>query len=338
MLLIGSQAMKTYFEDYREPRDTDIIATYDEFNQWVKNRKANENDIVRCVPLSGNKFHVRTKDGWNYEFEIAWEGSSAAMLLNQYQMGDDQALHIPMLYDLLMLKESHKYLKNNPHFLKTMGDIQMMRQELQISSVMEGIGKWELEFFRKREEETYTYKHPKLDVSKGEFFTDDVPYIYDHDSIHLTQALMSKTVSIPCPDGIEGCCVYHCQYTPTPAYSFYMQDGAQVMTDKEKFFSVSNQIRLYGVYEESCVLALERSQIPYGLGKEGGPTPRKSFLYALEKVCTSITSGWFRSYAWESYDKVIEIYEHLGEDDYIKRFEQNQHLLKPFEGAYGKKT
>ena len=330
MLLVGSQAMKHHFPDYREPKDTDYICTFEEFQKWVKARKEVEGDIVRCVPLSGDKFHVRTKDGWNYEFEIAWPGSSGYSLLEMFDAVDKyEVCSKEWLY---ALKMSHRYLKNNPHFLKTMQDIHFLRSEL-IPAVQNTVvnNPW----FRQREEETYTYKHPKLDVSKGEFFTDDVPYIYDHDTIHLTQALMGKTVSIPCPDGIEGCCVYHCQYTPTPAYSFYMQDGAQVMTDKEKFFSVSEKVRLYGVYEESCVLALERSQIPYGLGKEGGPTPRRSFLYALEKVCTSITSGWFREYAWENYEKVVALYESLGENNYIERFQKNQHLLKPFkEGVY----
>jgi len=54
------------------------------------------------------------------------------------------------------------------------------------------------------------------------------------------------------------------------------------------------------------------------------------FEMALMKVCTSITSGWFREYAWENYQKVLDLYDSLGEDDYVKRFEQNAHLLKPF--------
>ena len=51
---------------------------------------------------------------------------------------------------------------------------------------------------------------------------------------------------------------------------------------------------------------------------------------ALMKVCTSITSGWFREYAWENYDKVLDLYNELGEDDYVQRFQRNAHLLKPF--------
>ncbi len=70
--------------------------------------------------------------------------------------------------------------------------------------------------------------------------------------------------------------------------------------------------RLYGVLEEAYVLALERSQIPFA----GKVTPRQSFDIAIEKVCTSITSGWFREFAWENYDKVVELYR----DDYVEKF------------------
>ena len=122
--------------------------------------------------------------------------------------------------------------------------------------------------------------------------------------------------------------VFHQKRVYVPAYTKYMKDGAQVMTSKDKFFAANEFVRLLGVYEESCVLALERSQIPHDFK----PSPRYSFELALMKVCTSITSGWFREYAWENYDKVLDLYNELGEDDYVQRFKRNQHLLKPFKG------
>lgn len=316
MLIIGSQAMKHWglLPEGQEPRDTDIICTFEEFKAESARIKTEEG-ITRCVPLSDKKFHVRNAAGWNYEFEIAWPGSSGDDLLKIF--------HCPVEYApphvLYALKMSHRYLKNSPHFLKTMRDIQMLRKELTDEELRITDGSW----FKKREAETYVYKHPKLDVSKQDFFAGDgVNYVYDHDSLHEAVALLNQLHYNSATDTTYN--------EPRPAYTFYMKDGAAVMTDKEKFFAVEDKIRLYGVYEEACVLALERSQIPHGLGKEGGPTPRWSFEMALMKVCTSITSGWFREFAWENYDKVLDLYEQLGDDDYIKRFEQNKHLLKPF--------
>lgn len=308
MLLIGSRALvanNPELEGVRRTLDWDFICTLDQFKAWHKANKAN---LQFAVPTQGGKYyHARDKDGMNYEFELAWPGTSAEILLNGYR-GDPIASN----FDLLLIKESHKYKRNSPHFLKTMSDIKFLREKLGHLGRLY-IGKdWEL--FKLRESESYDYAHPKLNVSSKEFFTGDgVNYVYDHDSIHLAVALIDKR-------------------DPRPAYTFYMKDGSEVMTSKEKFFACPEVTRIYGVYEESCVLALERSQIPHGLGKEGGPSARWSFEMALMKVCTSITSGWFREYAWENYQKVLDLYNELGENDYIERFNNNQHLLKPYTG------
>ena len=319
MLVIGSQAMNHHFPDV-VPNDTDIIGTMDEFRVW--SRSFDKGDIVLCKPLSTTKMHVRTKSGWNYEFEIAGAGDTNERLLDRYSPGGGHSLHAP-LEVLLMLKLSHRYRRNSPHFLKTMRDIQKLR-----AAGVE-LDDWLKEVLAQREAETYTYAHPKLDVSKAAFFDGDgVPYIYDHDSLHLTVAMTESTRRCAGPSVVGKSVSYYETYT-IPAYTFYMADGAAVMTSKKKFFDMPERIRLYGVYEESCVLALERSQIPFPEA-----SPRKSFEYALMKVCTSITSGWFREFAWENYDKVLDIYEKEGEDGYLKRFNANKHLLKPYEGSY----
>lgn len=299
MLVIGSRALVHHFPNLdRVPNDWDFICTFEEFQKWSK---VNKSTIQHCVPLSGDKFHVRDEAGTNFEFEIAWPGSSGEWLL-MYAMG--KGIGCVDVYatpaTLLALKLSHKYLKDSPHFLKTMRDIQLLRGlGVELTYLLE-------DWLPHRELETYTYKHPKLDVTKGEFFAGDgVQYVYDHDSLHMTVALT--------PDR---------QGSMVPAYTFYA-DGA-VWSSKELFFKVPEQIRLYGVYEEACVLALERSQIPYP-----NTTPRKSFEMALMKVATSITSGWFREWAYNHHDDVMALYEQLGEDDYLQRFKRNAHMLKP---------
>lgn len=44
---------------------------------------------------------------------------------------------------------------------------------------------------------------------------------------------------------------------------------------------------------------------------------RKAFDTALEKVCTSITSGWFRKFAYDNYDEVASLYS----NEYVYRFQ-----------------
>lgn len=317
MLLIGSRALvrnNPELESQRKCVDWDFICTLDQFRQWHRHHKGR---LQFAVPTQGGKYyHARDKDGMNYEFELAWPGTSAAMLLAEYGADNWQIPVTVSNVHLLAIKESHKYKRNSPHFLKTMQDIHFLRFKVEPDWQAD---EFTLEFFAVREKESYDYAHPKLNVTSGEFFTGDgVNYIYDHDSIHETQALLWSD---------NGDTEW-----PRPAYTFYMKDGSEVMTSKEKFFSVEERIRLYGVYEESCVLALERSQIPHGLGKEGGPSARWSFEMALMKVCTSITSGWFREYAWENYQKVLDLYEEQGENGYIENFNSLKQLLKPYKG------
>lgn len=331
MLLIGSRALlrnNPELESQRKCVDWDFICTIEQFTAWHKANKAN---LQFAVPTQqGKYYHARDKDGMNYEFELAWPGTSAELFLERgaYDAKSvDSELKTAINEDLLLIKLSHRYKRNSPHFLKTMSDIKFLRDKLESDEDAFSGEEWlalkcNADLFKLREAESYDYAHPKLNVRSKEFFTGDgVNYVYDHDSIHLAVALMTDFWQNPA------------QRTNRPAYTGYMKDGSEVMTSKEKFFSVEEKIRLYGVYEESCVLALERSQVPHGLGKEGGPSARWSFEMALMKVCTSITSGWFREYAWENYDKVMALYNELGEDDYIERFKRNGALLRPYVAA-----
>lgn len=307
MLIIGSHAaIFNKIHNGEEPRDTDVIGTFSELQSLIKELKK---DALRethaagvglqiCAPIDASHWHIRDHNGWNYEFEIAWPGSSGELLL-KLEGNEEGREGFASKEACLALKLSHRFKKDSPHFLKTMRDVQAYKAAgIVLTPELENL------WLPQREAETYTYNHPKLDVSKGEFFSGDgVRYVYDHDTIHEAVSLFHE-----------------------PAYKNYMQDGAQVMTDADKFFSCSTDIRLFGVYEEACVLALERSQIPFDFK----PDPRYSFELALMKVCTSITSGWFRWYAWENYDKIIELYEELGEGDYVERFKRNKHLLRPF--------
>lgn len=327
MLIVGSKALIKNNPDVssfgRIAKDMDYICTLEQYLDWYE---CNKNTIRFSMPVSGGKyFHAQDKTGFNYEFEIAWEGTSAWDLLAAYnclEVGFEPEFAINS--DLYLIKMCHRFKKNSPHFKKTMEDILFLRGvlgEVDCKLWME----YNKTLVDKRESESYTYSHPKLNVSSKDFFNGDgVNYIYDHDSIHLAVALITSNYELD-HDGYS--IIELREPKKSPAYTFYMKDGSEVMTSKEKFMSQPEHIRLYGVYEESCVLALERSQIPHGLGKDGGPTPRWSFEKALEKVCTSITSGWFREYAWENYHKVMDLYEEMGEDDYVKRFESNQHLL-----------
>lgn len=308
MILVGSRALEMQLKRqdkklYRPCVDLDYLCTEKEWQ--VQSVIHAHDELVELVERTGNKGHVKMVAGAHIEFDIAQPGDSTDLLI-QYCKANPQSLFlnngdfVAPVDVLYLLKMSHRYKKNSPHFFKTMNDIHFMRSlGAKIPPELE-------EVFKLREKETYNYSHPNLDVKSKDFFKgDEVPYVYDHDTIHEAVAVLG-----------------------VPAYKSYMKDDSEVMTSKEKFFEQENHIRLLGVYEESCVLALERSQIPFNFEVPA----RQSFIMALSKVCTSITSGWFREYAYENFHVVMKFYESMGETDYIERFKANNHMVKPFQG------
>ena len=300
MILIGSKALEFHISPEREINDTDIVGTYDEVMEYVKTTKP----VVFYPFNSGRKMYMKYRDGSVVEADIAWHGSVEEALM-KFLMADggtmygrDLDMYVPSLDALYMLKLSHRYLKDSPYFLKTMRDIQLMRKH------GAKIQPQHKAFYYQRKRDTYVYSLPKLNVTKDAFFDEvatGVKYTYDHDSLHLAMKHLDK-----------------------PAYQYY--SGGEVWSSQEKFFAQTQEVRLFGVYEEATVLALERSLIPFPSGK----TPKQAFDVALMKLCSSISSGWFRAFAWNNYDSVQAMYN----DGYVEKFEAalKAGLVKPNKG------
>jgi hypothetical protein len=309
IVLIGSTALNYHLNlqkiPGRIPKDIDFIAEVSDLQNICKNAD-------NAVPFDGGKKFLIKKlvlgQHLIYEAELALKDSTAAQVISNIKSADDDSwalgyYHwdgfdipciIPSIHLLYELKLSHRYKKNSVHFLKTMRDIQLLRKL--------GAEIKHPEFLKAREKETYTYAHPKLKTSKVNFFKENgnVRYVYDHDSVHLAMKHLDK-----------------------PAYEYFKENKEEVFTSKNLFDSLPHKIKLYAVLEESYVLALERSQIPY----PGKLSPQESFEIALMKVCTSITSGWFREFAWENYDEVMKLFQ----PTYVEHFQRalERGIVKP---------
>lgn len=296
MLRIGSYAMRHHdlLPPYRAVLDIDLIMTFPEFNTWSPC-----SNIALRRPISPNKFVVQETLGTIWEVEIAWPGSAAEALLAEERglcAGGAELDICASPPALLALKLSHRYLKNSPHFLKTMRDIQFLR-----SHGVE-LTPWLKEWLPWRERETYTYSHPNLMQDKQGFFNDAVPYKYDHDSLHVAVALGG-----------------------TPVYTQYATPGQEVHSSRELWELLPHDLKVRAVWEECAVLALERAIIPHNEDEN------VAFMMALEKVCTSITSGWFREFAWEHYDEVKWLHNNR-RPTIAERFEYGLRtgIIKPF--------
>ena len=304
MILIGSRALLLRAPNLllRNPQDFDFICTMPEFDKWLN---ANENLVKpkKIYPeTSGTHFQKMIIEGdSNCEFEIIQPEKSSAILASLVESDSDTLETsfglVPSVDLLFTIKSSHKYLKNSPHFWKTLGDYHILKRA-------GAVVRPEYEAFLKmRSKETYTYAHPKLNQNKDGFFADDnIKYVYDHDTIHQSVA----------------------RFDSIPAYTRYMKDGEEVQCDKNKFFACTREIQLAGVIEEAAVLAIERSLVPH----PGVWTPKFAWRFALSKVCSSITSGWFREFAYENAIDVLKLYP----ENYWEKFQDDvaSGLVKKF--------
>lgn len=297
MQVIGSK-LYPYF--YRKSEDTDVIGTKAEFfnvvkgchnirdiaikedSAYIKFISAGELSIIDWqftdtgspMSLNNAKLHDwMQRNGFSAEFS---KTANQVVFVSHLQNG-------PELYGAL--KNTHKYSFHK--FEQNRKDIIWIEGIFNKYGVINQLDAELTQIIVERTSITYK-KTPRLqNMKKENFFTSNVNYTYDHDTIHAAVKLLDR-----------------------PAYTYYMQDGAEVNCDKTKFKEQPEIVRLCGVLEESYVLALERSVIPFK------SDPDKAFKMALQKVCTSITGGWFREYAWQNYDKVLELYH----KSYVDKF------------------
>jgi hypothetical protein len=274
IIVLGSSALNHHFK-VRSPKDLDVVIHFDDLEEF----KAKYN-LVRLFPKNPNKFHGIDRKRKHYEIEVAGvqEESSASLL---YELSDTfdykSEILVPPLELLYHIKMSHRF-KFGPHFEKTRNDIFLMRNNIK-SDVPKD--EWR-SFLKKRKEEAYK-KTPKLKgITKGQFFFDHYGDVFQlvHDTIHLTQAI-----------------------DDAPAYTKF-QVG-EVECCMKKFFEVDEQVRLNAVFEESATLAVERSIWPSQFTSD----EYLAFKGSLQRLCCHISSGKFRTYCWENYDKVLAMFE-----------------------------
>ena len=173
MILVGSRALALRAPSalFRKPLDFDWICTQAEYEAWMEKNSAKVQP-KKIYAENGKSFHKMIVEGsTNLEFEIIQAGTSSEILQKLVE-GNSESLETPFgwvpTFDLLFtIKSSHKFLKNSPHFWKTLVDYHVMKK-------MGATVRPEYqEFLSLREKETYNYTHPKLNVSKDNFFKDD---------------------------------------------------------------------------------------------------------------------------------------------------------------------
>lgn len=130
----------------------------------------------------------------------------------------------------------------------------------------------------------YPQGNPKLNKSNMEFFDDPVNKVYDHDFLHELYAYedrpMFEKLKRPEQFDLAWCA-------------------------KDLWDELTLEQQLQCVAEETYVIATERFMVP----NNWDFATKRAYYHSLKKVCTTLTSGWFRDFAIDNFPQVYSLYE-----------------------------
>lgn len=158
---------------------------------------------------------------------------------------------------------------------------------------------WAYEYYKRRTEATmqmFSKGNPNLMQKKDDFFDDAVEKKYDHDHLHELFAYYDK-----------------------PLYIRLLRNKELAWCDKDKWDYLSHQDKILCVAEETQVIAAERFCVP----NEWKYNTKRAYFAALKKVCTTLTSGWFRDFAIDNYPEIISVYD-PNKFEFVKKELENE--------------
>lgn len=146
---------------------------------------------------------------------------------------------------------------------------------------------YDLEFLQLRTKETkkeFPQRNPSLMQSNDDFFDDNVEKVYDHDYLHELYAFHDRPLfeSLKQEDKLE-----------------------TAWCEKDKWEELSYEDKCKCCAEETYVISTERFIIP----SEWDFAYRRAYFRSLQKVCTTLTSGWFRDFAIDNYPEIVALYD-----------------------------
>lgn len=129
----------------------------------------------------------------------------------------------------------------------------------------------------------YPQRNPDLTQSNMDFFDDNVKKHYDHDWVHEQVAYYERPLfeRLKRPDNFEK--------------AWCEKDLWDLLSDADKNRCVA---------EEAHVIACERFMVP----NDWKHPSKLAYFKAVNKVCTTLCSGWFRDHAIDNFPAIIELY------------------------------
>jgi hypothetical protein len=289
MLVVGSKALNNCFGDIRDPKDIDVIAFKKEVDYLISASKCTEiitkEDIITLRGCKSFGFFDKNQ----IEILLADNSESNKMYLDYSNA--NTGLHIADVDVLFSIKKSHIHYPIK--FEKHINDYCFLYDNLKGFDKLSHITE-----IRKKETELRIgkLKTPSLKKTVSEFFGQSDKFVksfFIHDDIH-------KIVS-------------HYGY---PLYEKMQEDKEYAFCSKSKWNNFTEEDKIKTVLEEAYVIALERKVIPMLFDGGSYWDSESAFNWALMRICTTLTSGWFREFATDNYLNIKKLHN----KDYVLDF------------------
>lgn len=221
------------------------------------------------------------------DYILSWAGMDKRIEFHDYKhlnngrlhdretLGRTHNLHIASLGTLALIKRSHLWrdYKWNKHITQYHKHLMKQPFSYPIELLNERI---------KLTKEAYPQGQPSLMKPNEDFFDDAVEKVYDHDSIHELAAFYEE-----------------------PLYLRLKLDFSSAWCVKDLWDLLSHEDQLKCVAEETYVIATERFLV-----RKNWDWPYKlAYFEALKKVCTTLTSGYFRDKAIDYYPEIVSLFD-----------------------------
>ena len=90
-----------------------------------------------------------------------------------------------------------------------------------------------------------------------------------------------------------------------PLYTRLQRDVSRAWCESDLWLELTHAERVQCVAEEAYVIAAERMLIP---GRVKWSMSRLAYYKAVCRICTTLTSGWFRDFAIDNFDSVMALH------------------------------
>jgi hypothetical protein len=300
VLVIGSFALNHWVPDYREPKDIDLIcASHDEKDEFLS--KLNPTTLSNFkVNTDKNRFAVTSSELGIIELEVTESGKLYQMYYDEHRNESSPDLSIDAHREdidvpiatpdiLFSIKRSHRHYPR-------MWDKHIHDYHILKSLVFEDVLPEATDVRERETRERYgKLTTPSLEKNNTNFFEDSVKRVFVHDDVHRIMA-----------------------HRPRPMYEYIRISPDTVKCSLDKFLALGIDDQIRCVLEEAYVIALERAIVPMLYLGGGFTDADRAIKWALMRICTNLTSGWFREFALENYPTIYRTYN----ADYVSQFLQ----------------